>query len=40
MCGYVGFTNKDNNSNKIIDAMSEKIKHRGPDSNPHARLST
>jgi len=32
MCGFVGFTNMRNNSNKIIEAMMEKIKHRGPDS--------
>lgn len=32
MCGFVGFTNTQNDSNKIIEAMMEKIKHRGPDS--------
>ncbi len=32
MCGFVGFTNVKNNSNKIIESMMEKIKHRGPDS--------
>ncbi len=32
MCGYVGFTNTKNNSNKIIGSMMDKIRHRGPDS--------
>lgn len=32
MCGFVGFTNTQNDSNKIIEAMMEKIRHRGPDS--------
>ena len=32
MCGYVGFTNTKNNSNKTIEEMMDKIKHRGPDS--------
>lgn len=32
MCGIVGFTNTQNDSNKIIEAMMDKIKHRGPDS--------
>lgn len=32
MCGFVGFTNTKNNSNRIIEDMMEKIKHRGPDS--------
>ena len=32
MCGFVGFTNTKNNSNKIIEEMMEKIRHRGPDS--------
>ena len=32
MCGFVGFTNTQNNSNRIIEDMMEKIKHRGPDS--------
>lgn len=32
MCGFVGFTNTQNNSNKIIGEMMEKIRHRGPDS--------
>ncbi len=32
MCGFVGFTNVGNDSNKIIEAMMEKIRHRGPDS--------
>lgn len=32
MCGFVGFTNTKNNSNKIIEDMMEKIRHRGPDS--------
>lgn len=32
MCGYVGFTNKIDNSNRVINDMMDKIKHRGPDS--------
>ncbi|MDE5859450.1 MAG: asparagine synthase (glutamine-hydrolyzing), partial [Oscillospiraceae bacterium] len=32
MCGFVGFTNTQNDSNKIIGTMMEKIRHRGPDS--------
>ncbi len=32
MCGFVGFTNTKNNSNRIIEDMMEKIRHRGPDS--------
>jgi asparagine synthase (glutamine-hydrolysing) len=32
MCGFVGFTNSINNSNKVIEACAEKIRHRGPDS--------
>ncbi|MGN0675985.1 MAG: asparagine synthase (glutamine-hydrolyzing), partial [Oscillospiraceae bacterium] len=32
MCGFVGFTNTKNDSNKIIEAMMDKIRHRGPDS--------
>lgn len=32
MCGFVGFTNTQNNSNRTIEAMMEKIRHRGPDS--------
>lgn len=32
MCGIVGFTSKDNISDKILYKMMEKIKHRGPDS--------
>ncbi len=31
MCGIVGFTNKINNSNKVIVDMMNKIRHRGPD---------
>ena len=31
MCGYVGFTNKINDSNIIIEKMMNRIKHRGPD---------
>ena len=31
MCGIVGFTNKINNSNKVIVDMMDKIRHRGPD---------
>ena len=31
MCGIVGFTNTDDNSQKIICDMMDKIKHRGPD---------
>lgn len=32
MCGFVGFTNKINNSNLVIEDMMDKIRHRGPDS--------
>ncbi len=32
MCGFVGFTNKIDNSNVVIDKMMERIRHRGPDS--------
>lgn len=32
MCGFVGFTNTGNNSNRIIEDMMDKIRHRGPDS--------
>lgn len=32
MCGYVGFTNTQNNANRVIGDMMDKIKHRGPDS--------
>lgn len=31
MCGYTGFTNCIDNSNQVIQAMMDKIKHRGPD---------
>lgn len=31
MCGYVGFTNSINNSNQVLSAMMDRIKHRGPD---------
>lgn len=32
MCGFVGFTNTKDNSNRIIEDMMDKIRHRGPDS--------
>lgn len=32
MCGFVGFTNTKDNSNRIIEEMMDKIRHRGPDS--------
>ncbi len=32
MCGIAGFTNKTENTEQIIAAMTEAIKHRGPDS--------
>lgn len=32
MCGFVGFTNRINNSNQILESMMNKIIHRGPDS--------
>ncbi len=35
MCGIVGFTNKINNSNKVIVDMMNKIRHRGPDAKGH-----
>ncbi len=31
MCGYVGFTNHIDNSNVVLGAMMDRIKHRGPD---------
>ncbi len=32
MCGFVGFTNHINDSNKVLSDMMNKIIHRGPDS--------
>jgi asparagine synthase (glutamine-hydrolysing) len=32
MCGFVGFTNKINDANRVIRDCAEKIRHRGPDS--------
>ncbi len=32
MCGFCGYINKEKKDKKIINAMSEKIIHRGPDS--------
>lgn len=32
MCGFVGFTNTIDNSNKTLGKMMDKIVHRGPDS--------
>lgn len=32
MCGFVGFTNAIDNSNKVLGEMMDKIVHRGPDS--------
>ncbi len=32
MCGFVGFTNYIDNSNKVLGEMMDKIIHRGPDS--------
>lgn len=32
MCGFVGFSNKINDASIVIDQMTEKIAHRGPDS--------
>ena len=32
MCGFVGFTNAIDNSNRVLSEMMEKIRHRGPDS--------
>lgn len=32
MCGFVGFTNKIDDSNKVLGKMMDRIKHRGPDS--------
>mgnify|MGYP004597190727 FL=1 len=32
MCGFVGFTNAIDNSNKVLGEMMDKIRHRGPDS--------
>lgn len=31
MCGFVGFTNKINDANQVIENMMEAIRHRGPD---------
>ena len=31
MCGFVGFTGHPENAEKILSAMAEKIRHRGPD---------
>ncbi|MGN0667098.1 MAG: asparagine synthase (glutamine-hydrolyzing) [Huintestinicola sp.] len=32
MCGFVGFTNSIENSNRVLGAMMDRIVHRGPDS--------
>ena len=32
MCGFVGFTNISDDSEKVLGAMMERIRHRGPDS--------
>ncbi len=32
MCGFAGFTNTSDNSNKVLGAMMDRIVHRGPDS--------
>lgn len=32
MCGFVGFTNKIDNADKVVKSMMDSIKHRGPDS--------
>ena len=32
MCGYVGFTNTIDTSNKVLTEMMDLIRHRGPDS--------
>lgn len=32
MCGFVGFTNCINDSNRVLESMMNKIIHRGPDS--------
>lgn len=32
MCGFVGFTNNIDDSNKVINDMMDRIRHRGPDS--------
>lgn len=31
MCGYTGFTNHIDNSNRVIEDMMDQIRHRGPD---------
>ena len=31
MCGIVGFINQSDKKEEIIQTMSSKIKHRGPD---------
>ena len=32
MCGFAGFTNTIDNSNRVLGDMMDKIRHRGPDS--------
>lgn len=32
MCGFAGFTNTIDNSNRVLGEMMDKIRHRGPDS--------
>lgn len=31
MCGYTGFTNPNSDAKQTLDAMSDRIRHRGPD---------
>lgn len=31
MCGYVGFTNQIEDSNRVLSRMMDRIRHRGPD---------
>ena len=31
MCGFVGFINRIDNSNVVLEKMMDRIKHRGPD---------
>ena len=31
MCGFVGYVEKGKKNTKIVEAMADTIKHRGPD---------
>ena len=38
MCGFTGYINKKEKDDKIIEAMSERIVHRGPDSDGYYKV--